>query len=66
MSKNVEAIIKLISERYDPTANGQGYWDGGNFDDTFHQGEESGYNDALLEIGRMLDMDLPDKDQLEY
>lgn len=61
----LEVLKALIAEKYDPEANGQNYWETGNFDDTFEMGEASGYADALLDVGRMLGMDLPDKVEVE-
>lgn len=63
--EEIEAVEKLITENYDPSANGTGYWETGNFDDTFEMGERSGYADALLDIGSKLGMDLPEKEEMK-
>jgi len=64
--KTIDDIKEFIALNYDPNANGQDYWESGNFDDTFSAGEECGRADTLLEIGKMLGMDLPDKKEMVF
>jgi len=63
-SEKIEALKELVTARYSASNNGQGYWETGNFDDTFEMGEDSGYSDALMDVARILGVDLPDKEEV--
>ena len=65
-SDQIEAIKEYILKHYDPSANGGEYWDGGNFDDTFQLGIKCGSSETLYDIGKILGLDLPPMEEVEF
>lgn len=53
-----EIIVPIIVNNYKPEDSGEGYYETGNYDDTFEMGIKTGTRDILYDIGIALDLDL--------
>ena len=59
----IAEIAFLVGSTYDPETNGQGWWETGNFDDTFYMGVAVGENEMAYKLATILGIDLePMKD----
>ncbi len=56
-----QKLKEYLLQKYKADDNGDGYWNVGNADDVFEMGCDTGFRDALYEIGKILDISLPDK-----
>lgn len=61
----IVALRELVTKTFDPDANGQGYWETGNFDDTYSMGIETGESYMAQAVAKIIGLDLPDMTEVE-